>query len=277
VRAARNIKKGEEITHSYVDPQEPVLVRQELLRLGKFFQCLCSRCKDPTELGTYSSALYCPNPKCRQPVISTDTCRMEADWACVKCKKTFGSAKISNVTAAVKDALERLEPNKDTPEQCDIPAHETFLHKFGPILHGQHVHIVMAKYALGKMYGRMCGWEADKLTEDQLRRKLQLCTEVLKVLDVIMPGESRMRGVMLYEMHLPHVMLANRQLQAGPGSGADPKSIKAGLKAGLECLTQGLDILKLQPEGSFERKIVDGSQQSLIDLRNWVKTVTQQL
>ena len=33
---------------------------------------------------------------------------------------------------------------------------------------------------------------------------------MLAVLDMIMPGESRMRGVMLYELHLPNVMLGNR-------------------------------------------------------------------
>ena len=33
---------------------------------------------------------------------------------------------------------------------------------------------------------------------------------MLAVLDLIMPGESRMRGVMLYELHLPNVMLGNR-------------------------------------------------------------------
>ena len=52
VKACRDIKSGEEITHSYVDAQEPFLVRQELLRLGKFFNCSCSRCRDNTELGT---------------------------------------------------------------------------------------------------------------------------------------------------------------------------------------------------------------------------------
>ena len=51
VKANRDIKSGEEITHSYVDAQEPFLVRQELLRLGKFFHCMCSRCRDKTELG----------------------------------------------------------------------------------------------------------------------------------------------------------------------------------------------------------------------------------
>ena len=39
--------------------------------------------------------------------------------------------------------------------------------------------MVMAKYPLAKMYGRMAGWEADKLTEDQLKRKQQLCEEVI--------------------------------------------------------------------------------------------------
>ena len=57
MRAGRQIKKGAEITNSYVDPQvipwqesfedlisqDPFLVRQELLKLGKFFHCSCSR------------------------------------------------------------------------------------------------------------------------------------------------------------------------------------------------------------------------------------------
>ena len=33
------------------------------------------------------------------------------------------------------------------------------------------------------MYGRMAGWEADKLTEEQLKRKQQLCEEVVLVID----------------------------------------------------------------------------------------------
>ena len=50
------------------------------------------------------------------------------------------------------------------------------------------------------------------------------CFQVLAVLDVIMPGESRMRGVMLYELHLPNVMLGNRwriDYDNGGGGGAD--------------------------------------------------------
>jgi len=274
-KACRDIKKGEEITHSYVDAQEPMLIRQELLNLGKFFHCLCDRCSDPTELGTFGSALQCPS--CKEPVVTLNAKDLQSDWACTKCKRVFPVLKVSNVTAAIKEESELLEHQKEYPERCDIPAHEAFIKKFSPILHSKHVLLIKAKYTLSKMYGRMSGYEADKLSEEQLLRKQALCEEVLSVLDKIMPGQSRMRGVMLYELHLPYVMLANRKLQMGPGSGADPKKIKAGLKKGLDCLTKGLAILKLQPPGSFEAKIVEGSQKSLVELQNWVKTISEAL
>ena len=275
VKAGRNIRAGEEITHSYVDAQEPFLVRQELLKLGKFFHCCCSRCSDRTELGTFSSALLCPS--CRSPVITKDTAQLSSDWACTKCSKVFPSLKISKVTGAIKEQAESLEYDKDRLEQCGVEAHEAFLKKYKPILHPNHVVLIRVKYALAKMYGRMEGYEANSLTNDQLERKLGLCREVLGVLDVIMPGQSRMRGVMMYELHLPLVLLANRQLQRGPGGGADPAKIKANLKQGLQFLKQGMEILKLQPEGSFESKIVAGAEHSVVELEKWVQTICEAL
>ncbi len=86
-------------------------------------------------------------------------------------------------------------------------------------------------------------------------------------------------GMILYELHLPLVMLANRALQRGPGStdGMGPKEIKAYLKVkisfllnqncflqkewfcsqeSLSSLRESLSILGDEPEGSFEWKIV---------------------
>ena len=40
------------------------------------------------------------------------------------------------------------------------------------------------------------------MSDEQFKRKLQLCEEVLKVLDKIMPGQSRKRGMIKYELHL---------------------------------------------------------------------------
>ena len=39
--------------------------------------------------------------------------------------------------------------------------------------------------------------------------------------------------------------LPPRMLQAGPGSGADPKEIKKRLRTGLDCLKKGLAILEV--------------------------------
>ena len=37
VKAIKNIKKGEDITHNYAESLDPILSRQTLLKLGKFF------------------------------------------------------------------------------------------------------------------------------------------------------------------------------------------------------------------------------------------------
>ena len=127
------------------------------------------------------------------------------------------------------------------------------------------------------MYGRMPGYEAHELSDDLLRRKRELCEQVLAVLDQIMPGRSRKRGMMKYELHLPLVMLTNRNLQRGPSCGVKPEILKSDLKAGLKNLKEALDILGDEPEGSFESKIVEGSKESVTQLEQFVETVCSAL
>ena len=111
------------------------------------------------------------------------------------------------------------------------------------------------------------------MSDEQFKRKLQLCEEVLKVLDKIMPGQSRKRGMIKYELHLPLVMLTNRQLQKGPDWVVSPDELKNNLKRGLDNLKESLEILKNEPQGSFESKIVEGSKDSVTQLEQWVGTV----
>ena len=59
VRAQVAIKKGEEITTRYVGITNGVPLRSEMLREHWCFTCSCDRCIDPTELGSYSSAILC--------------------------------------------------------------------------------------------------------------------------------------------------------------------------------------------------------------------------
>ncbi|XP_045131510.1 uncharacterized protein LOC123516301 [Portunus trituberculatus] len=59
VRAAVPIKRGQHLTSCYTESLSTTGVRQEHLRSTKYFTCGCKRCKDPTELKTFTSALKC--------------------------------------------------------------------------------------------------------------------------------------------------------------------------------------------------------------------------
>ena len=83
--------------------------------------------------------------------------------------------------------------------------------------------------------------------------------------------------MMKYELHLPLVMLTNRNLQRGPSCGVNPEVLKSDLKSGLKNLKESLDILGDEPEGSFESKIVEGSKDSVTQLEQFVETVCNAL
>ena len=200
-------------------------------------------------------------------MISSDPTNLEAVWKCEACGESISAEKIGLVTRAVKEAGENLDA---TPKIEDF---EAYLKKYASVLHQNHCIMIDRKYTLAKMYGRMKGYEPDEMTDEQFQRKRQLCTEVLNVLDKIMPGRSRKRGMIKYELHLPLVMLSNRNLQRGPSCGVPPEKLKEDLQNGLLNLKEALDILSDEPEGSFEHKIVLGSKESVTQLEDWVKTV----
>jgi len=56
VKAGVKISKGEAISLSYAYTLQGTLRRRQHLRDSKFFECVCPRCADKTELGTFCSA-----------------------------------------------------------------------------------------------------------------------------------------------------------------------------------------------------------------------------
>ena len=59
MRAKTEIKENEEITTRYVGPWEGQPRRQHKIEQNWKFICNCIRCHDPTDLGTYFSAIIC--------------------------------------------------------------------------------------------------------------------------------------------------------------------------------------------------------------------------
>lgn len=69
LRAALPLKKGDELFAAYTYSMWPTIIRREYLREGKYFECNCQRCADPTELGTHMSTLKCTKNLCDNGVI----------------------------------------------------------------------------------------------------------------------------------------------------------------------------------------------------------------
>ena len=63
VRAQVRIPAGEEITTRYVGVNIGAPVRADMLKEHWMFVCQCQRCLDPTDCGTFASAIRCP--KCK--------------------------------------------------------------------------------------------------------------------------------------------------------------------------------------------------------------------
>ena len=101
VRACVAIAAGEEITDHYVTPLNGTQYRRSHLKDGWFFDCVCPRCRDPTEKGAMTSAFVCPANKCRGgALLPSDPLDPKSPWKCTKCKdvvitdweKTLGRA-----------------------------------------------------------------------------------------------------------------------------------------------------------------------------------------
>lgn len=67
MRTTVNVKEGEQLYTTYTYVLSGTRARRDLLNEGKFFECSCERCSDPTELGTHFSSILCR--KCKGGII----------------------------------------------------------------------------------------------------------------------------------------------------------------------------------------------------------------
>ena len=81
VRARSNIKKGEEISVQYLSALSGNFKRRQKIRDEWYFDCMCRRCSDPTECGSFVSALKCDI--CYTGVVlPADPLQYDSIWTC---------------------------------------------------------------------------------------------------------------------------------------------------------------------------------------------------
>ncbi|EDW69913.1 SET domain-containing protein SmydA-8 [Drosophila virilis] len=230
--AKRPIAKGEVLSISYTQPLRSTIQRRVHLKQVKCFDCACARCEDPTELGTFAGAHVCGKCKVGK-IISMDPLQLAANWKCEVCNLKRSAKEFLTQDAKIEQELESLD--KTTPLSL-----EDFLYRHRVELHETNTHILQAKYALTQLYGHATGFAMDELSEKSLKRKVELCEELLEISNLFDGGWSIFRGNLLIE--LQETVLAQAL------SLENASECEAKLKQAAELLQEISNIMNNEPE-----------------------------
>ncbi|XP_046607195.1 SET domain-containing protein SmydA-8-like [Neodiprion virginianus] len=267
VRTTTKVQRGSELYGSYTHSLLPTILRREQLRESKYFDCACRRCSDPTELGTHMSSLKCN--KCDNGVIlSLDSLDPESTWKCTHCPFTTGGQAIRRVLSIIQAEVDDVEQATCNDGGTAIEARESLIKKYRSVLHPQHAFNISLMYSLNQLYGRCEGYEFDDLPDVVLEHKVDICRSLLRALDVIEPGYSRFRGMTLYELHAPLLVLAKNLFHTGT---IDEASLKSKMIEAAEILKEAARILMLEYPNTVERQIGEVAVQSLGELEASIK------
>jgi len=98
VVATRDIRKGEELLICYTGIRWGRDARRKHMLLTKCFLCWCSRCLDPSECGTFISAVACS--ECAGSMIqhteNGGLDQVDAHWQCNDCEYEIPHTKVCN-------------------------------------------------------------------------------------------------------------------------------------------------------------------------------------
>ncbi|CAK1555740.1 unnamed protein product [Leptosia nina] len=233
--ASTDIKKGEMIFYNYTDPLKGTALRQEHLVLGKYFECTCKRCTDVTELGTHMSSALCP--ACKTGFV---TKRLDK-WECHTCKKEADDSVVGFKVKCCSDKLDVIN-KKDEKEL------EEYIRNVSLVLAPNHYLLIDAKQRLAGVLRDAISREP-RPTKKMMRRKVDLCQELLPVLEVLSPGISRTKAITMYELHLGIVQLAKKMFDARDITA--PKYLDELLSAE-KYLKSSLEMLLIEPGNSPE-------------------------
>jgi hypothetical protein len=260
VRATVDTPADGELFSSYTYSLWPTLVRREYLKESKYFECKCERCQDKTELGTHMGTLKCS--KCDNGVIlSTDPLSFTCEWKCTHCEfKTSAVAvrKVYDVVQSEIDAVEMLSG----PE--GIEQREAIYRKYRSVFHPKNAYMTIIRTALTQLYGRAEGYTVEDLPDLLLERKIELCNQLLEVLDVVEPGHSRIRGVTLYELHAPLMVLARNQYTSDVIS---KDEFRKKMQEAVDTLGRAVEILNNEAPGSNEGQLGAVARQAYDSLK----------
>jgi len=188
--AVVDIKIDTEITTSYKSSSLGSIVRRPPFRQLWNFDCRCRRCSDPTELGTYSSALKCKG--CSGHLLPTDCLDYASEWKCNKCNKVITADQAMDITEKVQHMCKKGGGSIDDLEKT--------LHEILEFVHPRNYLAMQIKRMLMLMYGNCATHRLDSMSKKDLKRKADLCKEYLTIFSILEPGLTKWKGRVCEEL-----------------------------------------------------------------------------
>ncbi|KAG8232516.1 hypothetical protein J437_LFUL012672 [Ladona fulva] len=246
IRAAIDLKKGDLITHNYAGTLLPSIERRDNLRKGKYFECRCRRCADPFELGTNLGSLRCCGCGVG-PVVPKDPMDRHSDWKCDRCGRVVSGALAEATYFVARGLLERSD-------RGDEEVMELLLQKLSESFYPGHALLLEVGQILAGLYNEHSAeWMMSPRPNYALIRRWRLCEGLLKTLNKLEPGISRMKGVCMYEMAVCMTTLAAKGRETATIKAKDVSSI---LRQSECLLKQSVANLLFEPQGSPEQKLI---------------------
>ncbi|XP_075158478.1 SET and MYND domain containing, arthropod-specific, member 8 isoform X2 [Haematobia irritans] len=190
--ATRPIRQGEEITTSYTKLIWSNMMRKMFLMMTKKFMCSCLRCLDPTENGTYLSALFCRQQGCKGIVIPVQTKTLQPDWRCTTCETVFPHSKM----ARYQDfALNTINNRINTGTVSEMI---TFINDMCPrFCPSSNYVLVEAKL---NVIWRMSRPTTEEFNEEQLKCKERYKEEIVALLEKLGAGDCTLKKLITEEI-----------------------------------------------------------------------------
>ncbi|BFG05591.1 SET domain-containing protein SmydA-8 [Drosophila madeirensis] len=179
VRAGGDLKKGDHLRITYTNILWGTHLRQHHLRLTKHFKCGCERCLDPTEFGSYVSALTClgdVNKSCGGKQLPVDPVDENSQWKCDSCSMSMDTAYVTELQTHITEQVDKMLAGRPSASEIELT-----LARLTQMLHPNHFHMFNLKHTLIQLYGNEVGLELSSLSDGTLERKLRLCDDLYNV------------------------------------------------------------------------------------------------
>lgn len=269
VYASLPIQRGETVFFNYTSSFLGTSGRREHLRGGKYFECECSLCEDPYEMGSYMSSIVCP--RCRRGYMGIENpltinpYEKSVKWQCNRCGRSIGGRLVRATLNITRTLME------DT-DDSDVKSLEKLTTKLARSFHPNHFVMLSLKQKLLATYRKEMA--TPNPPKKCMQRMLDTCKEIHDVLEIVEPGISRLKAIMLYEMYLPLMLLANRAYAARE---IPLTELSSRLEEAGSLLKRSLRMLLLEPVDTPEGKLAKRALQELKALNQNiadVKTIT---